>query len=170
MKKSILNLLLVLLTGSFLSACASIIAGTDQTQRFASDPNEASIRIYNTRSGQEITNGTTPQQITLKRGDGYFRNGRYRIVIEKEGFQTKEFNLEGTPNGWYIGGNLIFGGLIGYLILDPATGGMWTLQPKIDIKKPDRSIVKEKEGLKIILQPVTEELKNSLPLQPVNPS
>lgn len=32
-------------------------------------------------------------------------------------------------NGWYIG-NLLFGGIIGLLIVDPATGAMWTLIPR----------------------------------------
>ena len=29
-------------------------------------------------------------------------------------------------NGWYIG-NVVFGGLIGLLIVDPETGAMWRL-------------------------------------------
>lgn len=28
------------------------------------------------------------------------------------------------PSGWYVG-NVVFGGLIGLLIVDPATGAMW---------------------------------------------
>jgi hypothetical protein len=31
-------------------------------------------------------------------------------------------------NGWYFG-NIIFGGLIGLLAVDPATGAMYTLKP-----------------------------------------
>ncbi len=34
--------------------------------------------------------------------------------------------LEATLDGWYIG-NIIFGGLIGFLIVDPLTGAMWKL-------------------------------------------
>ena len=29
-------------------------------------------------------------------------------------------------NGWYVG-NIVFGGFIGWLIVDPLTGAMWTL-------------------------------------------
>ena len=32
-------------------------------------------------------------------------------------------------NGWYFG-NILFGGLIGMIAVDPATGAMYTLQPK----------------------------------------
>ena len=35
--------------------------------------------------------------------------------------------LETRMNGWYLG-NIIFGGLIGALIVDPATGAMWTFK------------------------------------------
>jgi hypothetical protein len=37
--------------------------------------------------------------------------------------------VEGQVNGWYFG-NIIFGGLIGLLAVDPATGAMYTLQPR----------------------------------------
>jgi hypothetical protein len=30
-------------------------------------------------------------------------------------------------DGWYIG-NIVFGGLIGMLIVDPATGAMWKIE------------------------------------------
>lgn len=35
--------------------------------------------------------------------------------------------MDTKVNGWYIGGNLLFGGVIGWLIVDPATGAMWKL-------------------------------------------
>ena len=34
--------------------------------------------------------------------------------------------MKATLDGWYIG-NIIFGGLLGILIIDPATGAMWRL-------------------------------------------
>ncbi|MFH6792762.1 hypothetical protein ACHRCF_16520, partial [Acinetobacter baumannii] len=37
--------------------------------------------------------------------------------------------VTGTLSGWYLG-NIIFGGLIGLLIVDPATGAMYKLAPK----------------------------------------
>ena len=35
-------------------------------------------------------------------------------------------------DGWYIG-NILFGGLIGMLIVDPATGAMYNLPDRVDI-------------------------------------
>jgi hypothetical protein len=37
--------------------------------------------------------------------------------------------IKSKIDGWYFG-NLIFGGLIGLVIVDPLTGSMWTLSPR----------------------------------------
>jgi hypothetical protein len=49
---------------------------------------------------------------------------RRKLTLEKEGYDKEEVNIEGDANAWYIAGNLVFGGLIGWLIVDPATGAM----------------------------------------------
>ena len=48
------------------------------------------------------------------------------VEVSKEGFEKKTIQIESKTNGWYIG-NLLFGSLIGFLIIDPLTGAMWTL-------------------------------------------
>ncbi len=50
------------------------------------------------------------------------------MTFKKDGYQTKTVQVTGTVNGWYVA-NIIFGGLIGLLIVDPATGAMYTLNP-----------------------------------------
>jgi hypothetical protein len=30
---------------------------------------------------------------------------------------------------WYVG-NILFGGLLGFVFIDPATGAMWVIEPK----------------------------------------
>lgn len=113
----------------FASSCASIIKGSYQHVQIQSQPDEATLKVYD-RKGDLITSGKTPQMLTLKKGTGYFKGARYRLVLEKEGFQTSEVKLENRVTAWYWGGNLIFGGLIGYLIVDPLTGAMWRLSPE----------------------------------------
>jgi hypothetical protein len=44
--------------------------------------------------------------------------------VKKEGFADREVTITGTVSGWYIG-NILFGGLIGMLAVDPNTGGMY---------------------------------------------
>jgi len=46
----------------------------------------------------------------------------------KDAYQAREVTVRGEIEGWYFG-NIIFGGLIGLLAVDPATGAMYTLKP-----------------------------------------
>ena len=110
-----------------MTGCASIFSGTTQTLTFKSVPDAANITITN-KLGEKIHTGSTPATVTLKRGHGYFKPAGYQVTFSKEGFQTKTVQVKATVNGWYIA-NIIFGGLIGFLIVDPATGAMYTLSP-----------------------------------------
>ncbi|MEG0197283.1 hypothetical protein [Acinetobacter sp.] len=110
-----------------MTGCASIFSGTTQTLTFKSVPDAANITITN-KLGEKIHTGSTPATVTLKRGNGYFKPAGYQVTFSKEGFQTKTVQVKATVNGWYIA-NIIFGGLIGFLIVDPVTGAMYTLSP-----------------------------------------
>lgn len=59
---------------------------------------------------------------TLKAGSGFFRGERYVVTATLDG-ETGTATLTPGMDGWYIG-NILFGGLIGILIVDPATGAM----------------------------------------------
>lgn len=110
-----------------MTGCASIFSGSTQTLTFKSVPDTANITITN-KLGEKIHTGSTPATVTLKRGNGYFKPAGYQVTFSKEGFQTKTVQVKATVNGWYIA-NIIFGGLIGFLIVDPITGAMYTLSP-----------------------------------------
>lgn len=110
-----------------MTGCASIISGANQTLTFRSVPEEASISITN-KAGEKIHTGTTPVTVTLKRGAGYFKAAAYEVRFEKEGYQAKTVHVRGTGNGWYIA-NVLLGGLVGLLIVDPVTGAMYSLTP-----------------------------------------
>lgn len=112
-----------------LGACASIIKGSSENVSIDSNPAGASVKILKAEGGAVVAEGTTPYVVPLKRGDGFFAKGRYRVVVEKPGHATREVAIDASANGWYIAGNLVFGGLIGWLIIDPATGAMWSLDP-----------------------------------------
>lgn len=153
MKGRLLKLISVITLIGFLSAgCASIIQGGKQIVTIKSNPPDAKLKIYD-KKGEMVINSNTPNTVTLKRGSGYFSACKYRVLIEKEGYQSKEIHLDGRLSGWYLGGNLIFGGLIGYLIVDPATGAMWTLIPK-EINatlSSGLSLLEQNEGLTVVL-------------------
>lgn len=112
----------------FLSGCATIFDGSSQPVLIKSVPEAATISITN-RAGEKIHTGTTPATVTLKRGAGYFKSENYTVKVEKEGYQPKEIQIKGSINGWYVA-NLLFGGVIGLLIVDPITGAMYNLTPE----------------------------------------
>lgn len=155
------------LVGVLVAGCASIIKGSDQSVTFKSDPSEARLTIADVREGKEIHVGTTPFTTSLKRGAGYFKKAKYKVTIEKPGYRKEEVALEGTPGGWYIAGNLVFGGLIGWLIVDPATGAMWTLDPdevNVTLKK-EGAFQPRREGLIVILRDdLPRELESKMKL------
>ena len=112
-----------------VSGCATIITGAHQTISFKSDPSEASVKIYDAK-GEMVSEQKTPFIVTLKKGRGYFKSEDYRVVIEKAGYRPSEIQISARVGGWYAFGNLLFGGLIGYFIVDPISGAMWTLTPE----------------------------------------
>lgn len=112
-----------------LSGCASIVSHSDWPVLIRSTPDQADITISDVKEGKDVFKGKTPTTVTLTSKGGYFRGKTYMVEVSKEGFEKKTIQIESQMNGWYIG-NLLFGGLIGFLIVDPLTGAMWTLDPK----------------------------------------
>ncbi len=119
-------LILIACTG-----CASYVGLGPQAVPIKSIPEGAKLEIIDMRTGNKVFAATTPSIVMLKRGAGYFKKARYKVTMEKEGFASREIILEGSANNWYLYGNLSFlvFGLAGWLIVDPATGAMWTLKP-----------------------------------------
>src|SRR5215203_1839811 len=106
-------------------SCATIVSKTSYPVRIDSAPQKANVTVTD-RKGREIYNGLTPANITLKSGAGFFQKAIYTITFNKPGFKERSIEVNATLNGWYFG-NLVFGGLIGMLIVDPATGAMYRL-------------------------------------------
>ncbi len=135
-----------------LTGCASIVDGGPKQVTVKSDPTDAQVRVFD-KKGVEITTQKTPATLSLKRG-GAYSTAKYRVVIEKEGYQPAEVTIKSTINGWYFG-NLLFGGLIGMLIVDPATGAMWTLTPKdvsTVLQRQTANVQIEDSGLFVMLR------------------
>ncbi len=109
-----------------LGSCASIVKGKTEKVDFRSIPVGANVSVTD-EDGTIVLQAVTPCSGELRRGTGYFSSATYDVVFEKDGFDSHHVELSGRVNGWYIGGNLVFGGLIGWFILDPITGGMYTL-------------------------------------------
>ena len=114
MKKIVSSLLLVTSIISF-SGCATIVSSKSQDVTIRSTPPGAEILIDGS------VGGTTPMIARL------VRKRRHTIQL-KQGDETITKATTRGFNCWYLG-NLILGGIIG-LIVDPITGGMYTVKPE----------------------------------------
>ena len=124
MKTKILSLLIVPL---IFTGCASIFDGGSKSVQINSNPQGAKVTISN-QEGKTLFVKTTPALVTLDRSSGYFRGEDYELVFEAPGYKPYETHVVSTIDGWYFG-NILLGGLVGMLIVDPMTGDMYTLSP-----------------------------------------
>ena len=113
-----------------LSACASIVSDSTYPVTFDSNPSGAQMRITDD-AGNVAFDGRGPTTLTLKAGDGYFSGARYTVAADMNGTTTTA-TLTPSMDGWYIG-NIVFGGLIGWLIVDPITGAMYKLPEQFTV-------------------------------------
>ncbi len=110
--------------------CATIVGSPHQVIPLATTPSEAAVSITD-ESGAQVFKGTTPTTATLLKSTGkYWGKKSYAVQITKPGHESQTVNVTGTPNGWYIGGNILFGGLIGWFLVDPWNGHMYNLEPE----------------------------------------
>jgi hypothetical protein len=120
-----LKKLLFLFLIPFMAGCASIVSKSNWPFSVDSNPSGARVSITN-RKGVEVFKGRTPAAMRLKSGSAFFTKESYTILLSMPGYETRKINVECKLNGWYFG-NVVFGGLIGLLIVDPATGAMYRL-------------------------------------------
>ncbi|WP_122858756.1 hypothetical protein [Pseudomonas viridiflava] len=113
-----------------VTGCASIVSDSKYPVAVTPSPSGAAYEIFN-ESGISVHSGVTPDEVTLRAGAGYFDGEKYTVTYRKDGYTSSTQTLESGIDGWYWG-NIVIGGLIGMLIVDPATGAMYTLPEKIN--------------------------------------
>jgi hypothetical protein len=144
-------------------SCATIVSKTTYPVRIGSAPERARVTVID-RKGKEIYTGLTPANITLRSGAGFFQKAIYTITFNKEGFKERSIEVSATINGWYFG-NIVFGGLLGFLVIDPATGAMYRLnEVAIDeTLEEDKTISQQTRTLEIRdINTLPEKWKQSL--------
>lgn len=124
--KTLNSLLIILSAATISSGCASIVSKSNWPVSVQTNPSGANVIIVN-KKGVEVFNGTTPTALKLKSGSGFFGKESYVVTLNLTGYAPKKVNLECKLNGWYFG-NILLGGIIGMLIVDPATGAMYKLE------------------------------------------
>ena len=114
-----------------LSGCATIVSDSKYPTTFNSSPSGAEVTIKN-QDGLSVARETTPFTTTLQASDGYFKKMRYTATFHKRCYQDQTVPLKTSVDGWYWA-NLAFGGVIGFLIVDPATGSMYKIDPNYSV-------------------------------------
>ena len=139
-----------LLAATLLSGCASIVNKSVFPVTINSHPDQASITVTDER-GKQMYAGTTPTTIALSAGESYFHAKKYTVVFSKPGYTDQTVEIKAELSGWYIG-NILFGGLIGLLIVDPLTGKMWKLPTDSSVTLAEKVAMNSGErALQIVL-------------------
>src|SRR5690606_1944201 len=120
-----------------LTGCASILGDNQYPVSINSSPSGVAFEISN-RSGRVIHSGTTPGTVTLDSSAGYFKGEKYTIRFSQNGYTETSAPLSSQVSGWYWG-NILFGGLVGMLIVDPVTGSMYRLPPEVNVNLQPQS-------------------------------
>ncbi|MEO1326496.1 MAG: hypothetical protein AAFV47_07515 [Pseudomonadota bacterium] len=130
-----------------LSGCASIASLSEYEVAIASTPDAARFTVVD-KAGAQVHSGVTPDTVTLKSSSGYFRKEVYTITFKKDGFPERTFTMRSTLDGWYFG-NFVFGGLLGFLVIDPYTGAMYRLPERVDVALDESVTMNQEESITI---------------------
>ena len=145
-----------------LSSCASIVSRSSWPLTVKSQPVGAKVQITN-RQGISVFTGQTPATILLKSSAGFFTAESYLVKLTLDGYAERTIPVSCRLNGWYFG-NIIFGGLIGLLIVDPATGAMYRLETAyIDEPLTPNATSDNGPSLKVIsINDLSQNMRNHL--------
>lgn len=153
----------LLLPVFFLTGCASIVGRDSFPVTINSNPDGANILIKD-ENGVRMYSGITPTTVTLNAGEAYFHAKSYNITFSKPGYKEQFVELKAGLSGWYFG-NILFGGLIGLLIVDPISGKMWKLKNNVFGElSPDKiALNQSRHTLKIMtLSQIPEDMRKDL--------
>ena len=147
------------------AGCASVFNGGDRTITINSQPIGAKILVAKSNTGEEIRSGVTPLIVSLPPKAGYFRGQSYSVSFKLTGYQTTTVQVRPSISGWYFA-NIILGGAIGMVVVDPLTGSMWNLSPdKIQetLSPAQASLIKDGNGFIVVLaSAVTEQERKDM--------
>jgi hypothetical protein len=163
MRRTFFKLAMVaILLPTLFSSCATIFGHSSYPVSVNSNPTGATVSVTD-KKGKEVYKGASPATITLKSGAGFFSKAEYQVKISSTGYAEQIIPVNYKLNGWYFG-NILIGGFLGMLIIDPATGAMWKLDtPPINVTLSKSTASTETPTLKIVdLASLPQNMKDKL--------
>ncbi len=155
------KLFIVLTEVAVNCSCATIVSRSSYPVDFSSDPQGAQLTIQN-RDGFVVFEGKTPTTVYLNSSAGYMRREIYRVTYQHPGQEPVTTIIEAELDGWYFG-NILLGGLIGMLIVDPLTGAMYKIPPR------SHSVGSGREAHSIPIRRLPDESSTPSPPSPPSP-
>lgn len=157
-----LKMTAIMMASVFLfSSCASIVSKSTYPLSINSSPSNAKVSITD-KKGKEIYLGNTPATVKLKAGAGFFSKAEYQVKFSSPGYDDKIVPITFKLDGWYFG-NLLLGGVLGMLIIDPATGAMWKIETEFLNETLSKSTASIDPEMRIInINEIPENWKNHL--------
>jgi hypothetical protein len=149
---SVICTLVFSFTALFAGGCASIVHSGNRSININTEPGGAKATMSKP-DGTIIGMQTTPCTFSLDPRRGYFKGQNYTLKLELAGYKPTEVELHTELSGWYFG-NILFGGLIGMVIVDPLTGSMWNIAPdKIDqnLSSSQAVLIRKHKGFVVVL-------------------
>ncbi len=120
-----------------LASCASIMKGGREELRVETGEQKATVTVFD-ENNAVMYSGEAPATIPLNTGDGYFGSKDYTVKITPEGQREQVVAVPTSLSWWYLLGNVFNAGL-GYFLVDPTTGAMWTLERNLITTAPGPS-------------------------------
>ena len=94
------------------------------------NPSDCNVKVVND-AGMTIFSGKSPCFLNLNSSDGFFNPSHYTFNVSKDGYGEQSFKLGAGIDPWYAVGNIFFGGIIGWFIIDSLTGSVWKLRSNL---------------------------------------
>lgn len=118
------RLLAALALSTVLTGCSTVMNSRYTDVTVTSATPGTSYTVTN-EDGQRVRTGTTPDHVTLDAAAGFFDGQTYQVA-----YGTGEtVELDSHTTGWYWLGFCI--SVVSGLMVDPATGDMWTLPDEV---------------------------------------
>jgi hypothetical protein len=156
-----LKIAAVFLSLTLLSGCSTIVSKSVYPVSITSSPSQANFILKN-REGKNVHSGKTPETVTLNASSGFFKGETYTLILNKDGFDQRTIEIQSSVDGWYFG-NILLGGWLGMLIIDPATGAMFKLPENANASLKEVITAKTEAGITItMLDSVSDKEKSNL--------
>lgn len=164
MRKALL-VVLAMLCILVLNGCATIFSTSEYPVTIRSLPSQMTVEVLRS-DGYVVHKAKTPVTLTLttkkEKKKKRFEGEDYTIKLMRDDEVVGETELKSRLDRWYLA-NMIHGGAIGMLFVDPYTGCMWALNEDVLVTENLSTSSKGEQTLRIAtLDEVSEEKRASL--------